>query len=249
MSFISKLKARFVQGQEPQQAVQEDEAEAPASQDKLVAMVRKVELFRKLPDESITALVNCMELVKINAKQVVIREGEEGDYFYVIVEGSATVTKKTSQEDKRVDAVNLAEGSAFGQDALISNAKRNATVIFTKRGAVMRLSKTDFDDHIKDLLVSFVPFAEARAKVRSGSQWLDVREHASAGMSRLSGARVLPFSKLREPGEDLKKDASYICYCDNGRLSSTAAFLLGQQGYDVCVLRGGLRALKRAGLL
>jgi len=40
----------------------------------------------------------------------------------------------------------------------------------------------------------------------------------------------------------------YICYCENGRQSSTAAFLLRQRGYNVGVLRGGVQSLKRAGM-
>jgi len=43
----------------------------------------------------------------------------------------------------------------------------------------------------------------------------------------------------------LDKAKLHICFCENGRLSATAAFLLSQMGYRVAVLRGGLRTQQR----
>ena len=49
--------------------------------------------------------------------------------------------------------------------------------------------------------------------------------------------------------KQIDKAKEYVAYCDNGRQSSTAAFLLVQSGFKVEVMRGGLKGLKRAGIL
>ena len=116
-------------------------------------------------------------------------------------------------------------------------------------GAVMRLSKSDFNDHVKDPLITWVSPSEAQGGIANGAVWLDVREEILGGLARLGSAEALPLSKLRESVEALDKNNKYICYCENGRLSSTAAFLLVQRGFDVKVLRGGLKGMKRAGIL
>jgi rhodanese-related sulfurtransferase len=36
----------------------------------------------------------------------------------------------------------------------------------------------------------------------------------------------------------------HVCYCNDARLSATAAFLLSRTGYRVAVLTGGMRALR-----
>ena len=50
----------------------------------------------------------------------------------------------------------------FGEEALISNAKRNATVVMTLPGDVMRLSKDAFDDYVKEPLITWVSPADAQ---------------------------------------------------------------------------------------
>ena len=92
------------------------------------------------------------------------------------------------------------------------------------------------------MLIWYSPM-EAQQKVREGAQWLDVREDEAYRRNRLPMASPLPFSNLRNESEKLDKNHTYICYCDNGRQSSTAAFLLGQRGFNVAVLRGGLSRL------
>jgi len=42
---------------------------------------------------------------------------------------------------------------------------------------------------------------------------------------------------------ELDVNGRYICYCENGRLSATAAFLMRQNGYQVSVLQGGLKGI------
>src|SRR5206468_2988348 len=59
----------------------------------------------------------------------IIKEGEDGDYFYIIEEGSVDCIK--SQEDLKQDPIlvrTLSKGDHFGELALINNVKRSLSV-------------------------------------------------------------------------------------------------------------------------
>ena len=112
----------------------------------------------------------------------------------------------------------------------------------------MRLSKDGFNDYIKEPILTWFSPKEAQAKVAGGAKWIDVRPEKEA-KERLHGAMPIPLANIRQRASELDKSALYICYCQNGRMSSTAAFLLSQQGFNVGVLRGGLQSLKRAGVV
>ena len=46
----------------------------------------------------------------------------------------------------------------------------------------------------------------------------------------------------------LDRKLKYICYCDSGRRSSAAAYILSERGFQSYVLRGGLQAVPEAKL-
>jgi rhodanese-related sulfurtransferase len=207
-------------------------------------------LFGNLPEENADAMLARLETVPMASGTVVVREGTEGDYYYLLVDGSASVARIPGGKEKPEWVADLDKGSGFGEESLISNAKRNATITMKTDGVVMRLSKDDFNDHVKEPLITWTSPADAQRMVKNDkARWLDVRDQSEAGTTRLSGALAVPLTKLRESLADIDKDRTYVCYCQNGRQSSTAAFLLVQLGYKVSVLRGGLLGLERAGVL
>ncbi|TFH17978.1 MAG: cyclic nucleotide-binding domain-containing protein [Lentisphaerales bacterium] len=211
----------------------------------LVEKIKAGELFSNLPDGNIAGMLSNMETVKMANGTVVIREGDEGDYYYLLTKGTASVSKKGKESGKSDIVASLSAVTGFGEEALISNAKRNSTVTMSEDGVLMRLSKSGFNDQVKDPMVSWLSPAQAQQHINGGAKWFDVREDAGSASGRLRGAVVIPLSSLRGSLGDVDRESEYICYCDNGRLSSTAAFLLMQKGYKVFVLRGGLKALER----
>ena len=133
---------------------------------------------------------------------------------------------------------------SFGEEALISNARRNASIRMAEDGVVIRLSKDDFNTYIKEPMLKWLSPLEAKSAWLEGKVWLDARDEQEYKKGHMRSAVSLPLGDLREKvSTTLSKETSYICYCDQGRRSSTAAFLLRQRGYDVAVLRGGLNRL------
>jgi len=211
----------------------------------LIRRMRTTELLATFSEEMITKLVDIMEPLNMRAGDVVIREGEEGDYYYLLVRGSARVLQRGGSDSSVRVVAEINAPASIGEDALISNAKRNATVIMNTAGLLLRLGKEDFNTHIRNPILRWVSPSEALKLVSDGAKWLDVREKGKT-METLQGSISIPFSELRARISELDRETFYLCYCNNGRLSATAAFLLCQRGLKAGVLRGGLIAFNRS---
>lgn len=212
----------------------------------LIDKIRQSDLFKDLPPEDLEQVFSRMETVKVKTGETIIREGEEGDYYYLLASGTATVARRVGANTEPQVVAELSEPTGFGEEALISKAKRNATITTTSAGVVMRLSKDAFDEYVKEPMVTWFGAKEAQEKVANGARWIDVREGDTD--KHLHGALTIPLNHIRERSDELDTNTLYICYCENGRQSSTSAFLLRQRGINVGVLRGGVQGLARAGL-
>ncbi|MCI0401273.1 MAG: cyclic nucleotide-binding domain-containing protein [Gammaproteobacteria bacterium] len=219
--------------------VSEIEAEEPV--DWMTRMLQS-ELFARIPAGNIQRIFALMEPVEVKAGNIIIRQGDPGDYYYVIQEGRAEVTRMTSTGGKEIKLGELREGDSFGEEALVADAARNATVTMLTAGELMRLTKHDFVELIKQPILRSVTYAEAQRLVMDGAVWLDVRfpdEHKDSGIqgSLNMPLHVLQAGKLEEDKSDKNR---YIVFCDTGDRSSLGAFLLTQRGFDACYLAGGL---------
>lgn len=244
MSFLKSLSGVFGKGKGEKQS---SYVVSPEEKKMLLDKIRQSELFKQLPPKNMEEMFAHMETVEMMAGDVVIKEGEEGDYYYLMVRGKANVMRRKSEGEKPQFVAELNEPKGFGEEALISNAKRNATIMMATDGILMRLSKDAFNDHVKEPMLDWLSPAQAQDMVAKGGKWLDVRPEAQAKQSHLHGAISIPIEELRTRLGELDKNTQYICYCDNARISSSAAFIMRQFGYKALVLRGGLQALSRAG--
>jgi len=200
--------------------------------------------FRKLPAANIDLLLEKMEPIRMNAGEVIIRQGDEGDYFYVIEQGEALVTRMVDDDEDTEDSVEMAhlgEGSTFGEAALISNSPRNATVSMQTDGVLLRLNKENFLKLMQDPALNWTSFDEAQAKVEQGEAiWVDARTAGDFAHGHLQGAINIPMNEAHRRSQDLDRSKHYICYCQTGRRSSAAAFILSQYDLEVSVLKDGL---------
>jgi len=198
--------------------------------------MRHIMAFESMPPANIKQLLEKMEPRQAKAGEVILKQGEPGDYFYVLTEGEARVTRT-------VELAKLGAGSSFGEEALISGTKRNASVTMKTDGQIMRLAKEDFDALLKEPLLTRLSPDDARLRVARGAKWLDVRHAKEFHHSRLPKAINIPLHELRMRLNELDKETEYVCYCTTGRRSSAAAFLLVQNGYKAGVLNGGVQVM------
>ena len=201
--------------------------------------LRAYPTFSALSADKLAAMILRLEELPANTGDVVVRQNDPGDYFYIIKSGSFTVSRRRGPGEFEILA-QLREGDAFGESALLSEEARNASIVADTEGTLLRLAKADFAALVKTELVRQVSRAVAEDLVLNGARFLDVRRDTLGGKDVLPGALVIPIDQLRSRLTEIDPQSAYIVYCLNGNLSNTAAFVLGQRGYNVVVLRGGL---------
>ncbi len=194
--------------------------------------------FARLPAAHIENLLKRFSRITVKKGQVIVREGEEGDYYYVIESGKCRVERMIGGVSMLL--AEIKSGDAFGEEALVSEAKRNATVTAISDGILLHLEKRDFLELLREPLLQKVTMDEARQRVLTGAQWLDVRFPSEYQYDKLPGAMNIPLSEIRNAFGVLDRDREYLVYCQSERRSSAAAFLLAQRGYRASVLDGGL---------
>ena len=202
-------------------------------------------VFSRLPPANIEEMFKRMVSITATAGQVMIQQGAEGDYYYLIQSGIAEVSRVVDVSQPPLILAELREGHAFGEEALVSDNKRNATVTMNTDGELLRLNKQDFVELLKAPLINQVTMAEAMARVAHGGIWADVRLPSEYSYEHINGAINLPLNEIRQLSRDLDKTKTYVLYCQTGRRSSAAAFILAEMGYQVLVLDGGTRKLTR----
>ncbi len=194
--------------------------------------------FSQLPAAHIDGLLKQFKSVDVKAGEVIIREGAEGDYYYVIEHGRCKVERMVGGVSMQL--AELKSGDTFGEEALVSEVKRNATVSMKTKGTLLRLAKTDFIALLKEPLLHRVSMDEARQKIANGGQWIDVRYPSEYQFDRLPGAINIPLVEIRNAFGLLDKTVEYVVYCQSERRSSAASFLLAQRGIKAYLLSGGL---------
>lgn len=213
--------------------------ESEGAEDWMTTLLQNRAMHR-IPPANIQAIFMRMQRVNLRAGDVVIQQGAEGDYFYAIVSGRCAITRETPLNKGGIKLAELGVGDTFGEEALISEAKRNATVTMLTDGALMRLGKQDFRELMNEPLLQWVNFEEATGMVAKGARWLDVRLPSEHQNLAIEDSINIPLYFIRLKLSTLDRDKRYVVYCDTGRRSSAAAFILLERGYDAYVLRGGL---------
>ena len=207
-----------------------------------MTMLLQTKAFHKIPPANIQAIFMRMQQINYRAGDVVIKQGSEGDFFYVLIRGTALVTRETPLSKDGIKLAELNIGDTFGEEALISEAKRNATVTMRTDGAVMRLGKDDFKTLLNEPMLDWVDRSQAEEIIRDGGQWLDVRLPSEFEAQHLDGALNIPLYFIRLKISTLSHDQKYVLCCDTGRRSSAGTYILSERGYQAYVLRGGINA-------
>ncbi len=194
--------------------------------------------FSKLPPAHIDELLRRFERIAVKKGEVIIREGAEGDYYYLVETGRCEVERIIGGVSMTL--AELKSGDTFGEEALVSEAMRNATVTMKTNGSLLRLSKRDFNELLGEPLLRRINMEQAKQKVLEGAEWIDVRYMSEHQYDKLAGAINIPLAEIRNAFGALDMDKEYVVYCQSGRRSSAAVFLMAQNGYNAYLLEGGL---------
>ena len=222
--------------------VQEIDDESGEDDDWMSRMLQ-AKVFQRIPPANIQKIFMKMESHAFEKGDTVIQQGDEGEHFYLIRSGNCEVIRKTRKNPEGVKLARLGVGDNFGEESLISGGKRNASIVMLTDGNLMSLSKSDFLELMNEPLLNWVNYDEANEIANSEGIWIDVRLPAEFQSMHVEGSVNIPLPLLRAKVSKLDQGKKYIMYCDTGRRSSTATYLLTEQGFDAYVLKDGLHSI------
>lgn len=216
----------------------------------LVRIIGQSTLDHKGKSLSLLDLISPELLKKIQSKlsyktllptDVVIKQGDKADYFYILLEGEAEVSIYNLLDGSKHTVAKLTAGDSFGEEGILQEASRNAEVRMISEGKVGMLMKTDFNELLMPVMSPVIEYEEANKLVRSGvARWLDCRFEPEYSSGKLPDALMIPLNQIRQRMYELEQDVRYIVYCSNGRRSRAAAFLLKERNIDAAYLKNGL---------
>lgn len=199
-------------------------------------------LYTNISVENIQKIFSKIESIDVSKGDIIVNQGDNGDYYYIIQSGRCQISRKPTPTAQDINLAQIREGDAFGEEAIIANTKRNASVSMLTDGRLMRLSKDDFVELILFSILQKVDFETAQAIEKKGAIWLDVRYPDEYQDYSIEGSVNISLNILRLQVGKLDRSRQYITCCDSGSRSSIAAFILAQHGYDVYQLNSGLKA-------
>jgi len=197
-------------------------------------------LFSHIPAANVRKIFETLEAVDVADGEEVIAQGDVGEHYYIVREGRCAVTRRRTESAPPLRLAELGPGDSFGEEALLTGAKRNASVTMLTDGELLRLTKETFVRLIQLPLLSFVDREAADKLVAEGAVWLDTRMPEEQENDGLPGSINLPLSGVRGRADTLDRDATYVCYSNTGQRSTAGAFLLAERGIRAFALEGGL---------
>ncbi|KAM4636554.1 cGMP-dependent protein kinase 2-like [Discoglossus pictus] len=102
---------------------------AQAQHQEYFSFLRSVSLLKDLPEEKLSKIVDCLEVDFYDKGDYIIREGEEGNTFFIIAKGKVCVTQAVEGSQEPQEIKTLGIGDYFGEKALISEDVRSANII------------------------------------------------------------------------------------------------------------------------
>lgn len=227
-----------------------NEVETPAGSDTQdddwMTRILQTKSFYRVPPANIQAMFMRLQPTSVVAGEVVVKQGDPGDYYYIISRGRCKVTRKIPETGVEIKLTELRSGDSFGEESLLGDSVRNATITMLTDGSLMRLSRADFEKLLKTPVLKTVNFNQAQAMVKEGAVWLDVRLESEHQNETLPSSVNVPLYILRLKMASLDPAKKYVIYCDSGARSSAAAYLMSERGFDAFLLEGGLTAARNA---
>jgi CRP/FNR family cyclic AMP-dependent transcriptional regulator len=106
-------------------------------------VLSQVYLFRELTPGEMERVLTISKEKKVKKNEIIFREGDIGDAFYLIVTGSVRISTMVPGVGEEALTI-LKEGEYFGEMALIDDAPRSASAIANDDTMLFCIGKDDF---------------------------------------------------------------------------------------------------------
>ncbi len=204
--------------------------------------LKSTKVFRLLPVSVVEEAAKRCEEVRVKKGDEIIKQDSRADEFFILLEGEAEVWREELDDDEPQMVALLGRGDTFGEEALITGGARNASIIMTTNGTLLKLSKEDFDELVSTPVLRSVSPEVAHTMVENGVQIIDVRYEEEYEENFIPGSVLIPLPDLRSHIAGLDKSKEYLVLCAAGLRAAAAALLLRQQDINAVVIEGGIKA-------
>jgi CRP-like cAMP-binding protein len=194
--------------------------------------IKTLQPFALLRPEKMATIIAKLVEKRHGPGENIITQGEKGDFYYIVKSGRVAVLKKML-EDEPEHVATLGPGEGFGEEALITDSPRSATVRTIDDTVLWALSRTDFERVMKSSFLEEVSPEEIPSEKNSQPDFLDVRMKMEFEEEHIPEAINIPLDELRRRYSELDYSKEYYVYCLLGVRSATAAFLLTSNGFKV----------------
>lgn len=197
-------------------------------------------LAQNLPARAIQQALARLIPVEMVKGDIVVQRGTPGDALYVVLRGMACI-RTDAQGVYNGREISLMPGDYFGEESLVADTLRNATVVMECDGAVARLERKDFDEFIRPHVVSEADDTlmerSLTADADNGLVVIDVRFPIEFRQDGLPHSINIPISLLRARMHLLNKNRVHLITRHGGRRSELATFLLRQAGFNAYLMQ------------
>ncbi len=140
------------------------DGEGALTLEQIINFLLETPLFEHLDPTELAEVVGIMQLQRLREGQVLFREGDEGDAWYVIFTGDCGVTKASAAGGTRHIA-NLGARACFGEMAVLDGSSRSATVTASGPTTLFRFRRGPFNGLLSDGSLAAFKLVHAMARV------------------------------------------------------------------------------------
>ncbi len=221
-----------------------DETESEAedkNDDDWITTLLKSPIFRALPPANLQQMIMGLDQISFRKGESIVKQGDLGDSFYIIINGKCQVSRKPSKKAKDIILAELGTQDTFGEDSLLTGEPRNVNISALTNTKLLKLSKDKFISLIKEPTLKFIPHSKIEDELKNGAIFLDVRPPDEFKKFHLPNSKNTPFFSLRMHLKTFEKKRSIIVICADGKTSEAAAFLLLRSKFKALIVEGGIK--------
>jgi sigma-B regulation protein RsbU (phosphoserine phosphatase) len=114
--------------------------------DDLAQFLSQVPLFASLTNSALQRLITDPKIVEVPPNTTLLREGDPGEHFYVVLEGHVEAVKRMDSEEEQFLSIR-GPGEFVGEISLLHrDVGRTASVVTREASKLLKLTRADFDE-------------------------------------------------------------------------------------------------------
>jgi CRP/FNR family cyclic AMP-dependent transcriptional regulator len=126
----------------------EETMETKVTRERLITFLLETPMFEKLDPSEIMEIIHIVEVKQYQAGDIIFRENDAGDAWFVLYRGSVDVLKHGATGEKKITA--LGSQACFGEISILDGSPRSATIRVTEDCVAFRVPRDAFSALVDD---------------------------------------------------------------------------------------------------